>query len=137
MIRTYKKYIVSLCIVASLAGCTSRPLPALEWSCRNNDAEISCHEGNCVVTAPSEFTPMELTFSTDGKLSLCAYSGCWSGKTDKMLTAGNYFSVIGLALPWSGTAVSPADISVTINMKTNTATIQTSDYAQPMTCEVL
>ena len=136
IIMTYKSSIFLVFTLGLLAGCTSPPTPAMEWSCRNITAEISCQEGICNVALDGDFTPMELTLDADGGLSLCAYSGCWSGKAEKVSTAGNYFSVIGLGLPWSGTDGAPADISATLNMKTMVATVLTDDYAHPMTCKV-
>jgi len=134
MINIHKEYILTLCIVTLLAGCTSPPAPPMEWSCRNTVVEIFCQDGLCDVAMPGNFTPMELTLDEDGGISLCAYSGCWSGKAEKVSTAGNYFSVIGLGLPWSGTGGTPTDMSATLNMKTMVATLLTDDYAHPMTC---
>ncbi len=136
MIRSHKKYLISLSLVTILAGCTSPPTPPMQWSCRNTAVEISCQGDTCDVTQVGEFTPMELTLDADGGLSLCAYSGCWSGKAENISTAGNYFSVIGIGLPWSGTSGASADISATLNMKTMFATLLTDDYAHPMTCKV-
>lgn len=55
------------------------PTPALaqDFHCRNTDAEINCGAGKCSVETQS-FTPMELR-RTGGRLSICAYSGCWAG----------------------------------------------------------
>jgi len=133
---TYKPSIFLVSILAVLTGCTSPPTPSMEWSCRNIAAEISCQEDSCDVALAGDFTPMELTLDADGGLSLCAYSGCWSGKAEKVSTAGNYFSVIGIGLPWSGTDGPPADISVMLNMETMVATLLTHDYAHPMICKV-
>lgn len=80
---------------------------------------------------------MELTFDTDGGMSLCAYSGCWNGKAEEVSTAGNYFGVIGQGFPWSGTDGAPTDMSITINRKTMIATLLTDDYAHPMICGIL
>jgi hypothetical protein len=80
---------------------------------------------------------MELTFDTNKGLSLCAYSGCWSGQAETISTAGHYFTVTGLNLPWSDTGGAPADISATLNMNTAIATLLTDEYAHPMTCERL
>ncbi len=133
---TYKLSILTISILAVLVGCTSPPTPSMEWSCRNITTEISCQEGICDVALTGDFTPMELTLDADGGLSLCAYSGCWSGRAEKVSTAGNYFSVIGIGLPWSGTNGTSADISVMLNMETMVATLLTHDYAHPMICKV-
>jgi len=129
-------FLVALSCSLISAGCTSPPAPPMEWSCRNTNAEIACHEGTCSVALVGEFTPMELTLDEDGGVSLCAYSGCWSGKAENISTAGDYFSVIAIGLPWSGTDGPAADISATLNMKTMIATVLTDDYAHPMTCKL-
>lgn len=132
MRHTYSIFTFSL--LAALASCTSPPTPGMEWSCRNIDVEISCDGEGCDVATGDDFTPMDLTLDADGGMSLCAYSGCWSGKAIKTSTAGNYFTFIGVDLPWSGTNPDSADISATLNMKTMVATVLASDYAHPMTC---
>lgn len=132
-----KTFALSMLISTSLIGCTSQPTPAMEWSCRNTFVEIACQGQDCTVALPDDYTPMELTFDSSGGISLCAYSGCWSGKAEKISTTGNYFSVIALALPWSGTDGAPSDISATINMETVMATIITSDFSHPMSCKVV
>jgi hypothetical protein len=123
-------------IYASLVSCTSSPTPAIEWSCRNPFVEIACQGQDCTVALPGDYTPMELTLDSFGGISLCAYSGCWSGKAEAISMTGNYFSVIALGLPWNGTVGAVSDISATINMETAIAIIITSDFAQPMSCEV-
>lgn len=124
-------------ICVSLISCTSQPTPAMEWSCRNNFAEIACQGQDCTVALPGDYTPMELTFDSSGEINLCAYSGCWEGKAEKISTTGNYFSVIALELPWNGTGGGASDISATINMETAIATIITSDFAHPMSCKIV
>ena len=49
------------------------------FTCTNRAAEIRCGDGVCEIVTPDDgFTPMQLT--RDGHmLTLCAYSGCWSG----------------------------------------------------------
>lgn len=120
-----------------LIGCTSQPLPAMEWSCQNSFAEIACQGQDCTVVLPSDYTPMELTFDSSGGISLCAYSGCWQGKAEEISATGNYFSVIAIGLAWSGTGGAPSDISATINMETAVATMITSDFAHPMQCKAV
>ena len=51
---------------------------AESWQCRN-DLEIRCVEGKCSAETKSGFTPMSVSFSDNGKMSVCAYSGCWEG----------------------------------------------------------
>lgn len=136
MTKLHLTYICAFALSSLLTACTSPATPAMEWSCQNNDVEISCDQDGCDI-ATDEFTPMDLTLDSDGKISLCAYSGCWTGEAAEISTAENYFTVIGTALPWSGTEAGTADISATLNMKTMVATVLTDEFAHPMTCKVL
>ena len=131
---TSKYFVAACCGIGLLTSCAPSSTPPTQWSCRNTAVEISCQGTDCTVAPPGEFTPMELTFDSNGKMSLCAYSGCWSGQADKVSTGGNMFTVIGLNLPWSGTDGAPAEISATINMKSALAFVLTDDYAHPMSC---
>lgn len=131
---SYKILAIMSLGLSFLTACTSQPIPSAQWTCRNVATEISCQGGECSLALEGEFTPMELTLDSDGAMSLCAYSGCWAGEAQKIATAGNYFTAIGLNLPWSGTTGGPADLSATINMKTMVATVLTDNYAHPMTC---
>lgn len=134
---TYKFLAIMSLSLSFLAACTSQPVPSAQWTCRNVATEISCLDGECTLALEGGFTPMELTLASDGEMSLCAYSGCWAGKGTEIITAGNYFTAIGLNLPWSGTTDGSADMSATINMKTMIATVLTAGYAHPMTCAAL
>ncbi len=116
-------------IVVSVASAAAE-----EWSCRNNNAEITCAKDACEVILPDAFTPAELTVNTDGAISLCAYSGCWAGPATSMLKTGRYLSAIGLELPWSAKAGTNTDIAVSIDTATRIATVLTGSYAHPMTC---
>lgn len=107
---------------------------AEEWSCRNNNAEISCNGTACEVTLPDGFTPMELTMGSGGTVSLCAYSGCWSGQAAGTLRVGSYLTLVGLQLGWSGVSGSPGDVVATIDTRANVATVLANGFAHPMTC---
>lgn len=64
-----------------------------DWYCRN-DIEVDCSHGECEVSDSEETSTMSLLFNEDGKLSYCAYSGCWSGKGK--VVSQNPFLVISL-----------------------------------------
>lgn len=110
------------------------PAQADEWSCRNNNAEISCSETACEVTMPDGFTPMDLTLNTSGAVSLCAYSGCWTGQATSTLNVGHYLSSVALQLAWSGVSGSPGDVVATIDTRKKVATVLADGFAHPMTC---
>lgn len=52
--------------------------PIEAWNCRNQ-VEVWCTADGCAARPPDEFTPMDVTLSTNGDVSICAYSGCWNG----------------------------------------------------------
>jgi len=139
MIKIYKSKIFTVPILALLAGCTSKPTPAGNWTCRNESTEISCDGKTCTVSLPGDFTPMSLRVDTQGNLSLCAYSGCWEGKASKTTIADDYFTASGTGLKRSGTTGGATDstgrLSVTIDMNTGTAILLAENYAHPMTCK--
>lgn len=107
------------------------------WSCRNKDVEISCDSTACLVAQGSDFTPMDLTLSKTGEISLCAYSGCWEGQAKTITAEGQFLNLIGSNLSWSGSQESAADLAITVNKTSQTATLLMDSYAQPMTCESL
>lgn len=120
------------CSVVTMA--MSAAARAEEWVCSNKSAEISCDALACDVTMPDGFTPMELTVNSGGAVSLCAYSGCWSGQAAGMLRVGHYLTAIGLRLDWSGLSGSPGDLVASIDTKANIATVLSGSFAHPMTC---
>ena len=140
--KPHYKFLGLLCLVAAMSDChaalssATTPIPSSKetWSCRNLDVEITCKAENCDVVSAGNFTPMELTLDRSGELSLCAYSGCWSGAAETYITVGDYVSAIGLNLPWSGIEGKSINFSASINQKTKTAVILTDDYAHPMSC---
>ncbi len=107
------------------------------WSCRNKDVEISCDSAACLVAQGSDFTPMDLTLSKTGEISLCAYSGCWEGQAKTITTEGQFLSLIGSNLLWSGSQEGTADMAITLNKASQTATLLMDSYAHPMTCDTL
>lgn len=120
------------CSVVTLA--LSGAARAEEWTCRNDSVEISCDAKACDVTVPDGFTPMELTVKSGGAVSLCAYSGCWSGEATSLLRVGHYLTAVGMQLSWSGPTGSPGDVVATIDTKAKIATVLSGSFAHPMTC---
>lgn len=51
---------------------------AVAWSCINQ-VEVWCGENSCAARPADETTPLSVSAQTDGKFSVCAYSGCWEG----------------------------------------------------------
>ena len=77
----YSKAFVRLVAMAAVLALPARAIAAdgTSFTCFNRVAEIRCGDGRCEIVTPDDgFTPMQLTRSRD-VLTLCAYSGCWSG----------------------------------------------------------
>jgi len=125
------RLLIACTVVALTVSAAAR---AEEWSCRNINAEISCDAQGCDVTAPDGFTPMELTVTSGGAVSLCAYTGCWSGGATGLLRVGHYLTAVGLQLDWSGPSGAPGNVVATIDTKANVATVLSGRFAHPMTC---
>lgn len=121
------------CVVAM--SFFSAPAFAEDWTCHNKDTEIACDAKACKVSPPGDFTPTELNVNTNGAISYCAYSGCWNGQASGTLKVGDFFTAVGLQLPWSGPMSKPGNISATINTKTRIAVVLAQGFAHPMTCK--
>jgi len=73
MTKLTRAVLVLTFAVASVGG------RADAWTCRN-DIEVQCGPKACSVSKGGEFTPMNVSFDSNGTFSVCAYSGCWEGK---------------------------------------------------------
>lgn len=103
------------------------------WNCRNLQAEISCDGETCNVA--EAFTPMDIHL-TDTELSLCAYTGCWTGAASSVTRTGRFKTYVGSGLPFSTRQEHLANASVTVDTNTGTATVLVANmYAHPATCK--
>ncbi|MBI1364981.1 MAG: hypothetical protein GC153_03380 [Alphaproteobacteria bacterium] len=68
-------------LFAALAALSSAHAAAPDsvWRCRNQ-VEVWCAADGCAAAKPEEFTPMDISADSRGRLSVCAYSGCWEAK---------------------------------------------------------
>lgn len=104
-----------------------------DWHCRNNALEIACHDGRCAST--SSFTPMDVSLADNGRLSVCAYSGCFVGPAI-LNRRGDFLLATGLGLIFETPAgAGRGDFNLTINIDDNYATLNGMGYANPMICE--
>lgn len=107
---------------------------AAEWSCRNQDMEIYCDTGKCTVS--DGFTPMSVHFDDKGRMSICAYSGCWEG-VGKVISSGNYTVVTGHDLKFSTSKESGGaneSFLIAFDSDDNVSIIKGHGYAMPMNC---
>ena len=107
---------------------------AVDWNCRNHDMEISCRSEKCEVA--DSFTPMDVSFTDKGKISVCAYTGCWEG-VGKVFSNKNHMiiSAHDLKFSTSSSDAMKSDILIALDTKDNISVIKTYGYAMPMTCK--
>lgn len=107
---------------------------AAEWNCRNYDAEISCTEEKCEISAPDGFTPLDAYFDSTGKMSVGMYTGVWEGK-GKVVQEQDFFVVIGDDLASSTSPDTKSDILIALDTRDNVAVFKDDGYAMPMRCK--
>lgn len=103
---------------------------ATDWNCRNQDMEISCHSNKCEVS--DGFTPMDIHFNDKGKISICAYTGCWEG-VGRVLKSDNYRIITGHNLKFS-TSSSRADFLIAIDIDDAVSVLKGAGFAMPLIC---
>ena len=122
-------------IISLLAGVAALPAFADKtdrWNCRNVDLEISCTTDTCKVS--EGHTPIDIHL-TPSDISLCAYTGCWTGPPSEVISSGRLQIFTGAALPFSNRLDTFADVSVTIDTETGAATVMVADqFATPAIC---
>jgi len=70
---------LEMLVLAALAARASKAeIPPEDWTCANQ-IEVWCSADGCAATSAEESTPLSISASSDGRLSVCAYSGCWEG----------------------------------------------------------
>ena len=101
------------------------------WNCSNLDFEISCDSKGCTQTAPH--TPMDIQVSAD-MLTVCAYTGCWSGAPTATVWAGGLLTVTGTGLT-SQSGQGEMSASVSIDTGDGVATVLVAGlFATPAIC---
>jgi hypothetical protein len=103
------------------------------WECRN-DLEIRCGAGNCAAETAGGFTPMDINFDETGKMSVCAYTGCWEG-TGKVFRDGDFVMLAGRNMKFSTAADMNRNIAITLDTKDDVAFVKAGDFAQPLLCK--
>ncbi len=120
-------------VLALLMGASRDGIPGTRWTCRNQ-VEVWCAADGCAATNADEFTPMDITADAGGALSVCAYSGCWSGKAAVARAGGRYL--------WSGddfrfsTASDGArtDVTLVVIAKDGVGFVRAGGFATPLLC---
>ncbi len=105
--------------------------------CRNQ-IEVWCTADSCAARPAGEFTPMAITAvmnaSGGGRLSACAYSGCWEGEA-AVAALGGRILWAGDALPFTGAAQSAGDdVTLLIEAKDGVGFFSVGAIATPVLC---
>ena len=111
---------------------------AESWQCKN-DLEIQCSDRQCQVSEQGEFTPMDVSFDSLGATSVCAYSGCWEGRSDILNTA-NFLILIGQDLAFSTAqeaSESGQNMSLVLDKTDGIAVLKLGSFAQPLQCRLV
>jgi hypothetical protein len=103
------------------------------WECRN-DMEITCSNGKCEAKIADGFTPMSVSFDDSGKMSVCAYTGCWEG-TGKVAKDGDFLMLSGQNLKFSTSADMNQNIAITLDRSDNIAMLKAGGFAHPLVCK--
>lgn len=122
-----------LMLIAALLSSSKSEIPPDVWDCVN-DIEVWCAVDSCAAKAADETTPMAITAARDGAFSVCAYTGCWEGRTEVADIAGR--------LVWAadGTAFSTrpegfeADVSLLIIEAEGVGFVRAGGIANPLLC---
>ncbi len=104
------------------------------WNCQNEAVEIGCDASGCKVS--DAHTPMSVSLRPD-QMSVCAYTGCWEGRPDAVITTGQFQTWTGSSLVWSSApqAESGATVSITVNTKDGVANLMVDGvFAHPARC---
>jgi hypothetical protein len=121
------KVLVAMCLWAT-------PAWATQWTCRNTEVEVQCDRSTCSVEKTGDFTPGEIALdSRTGRVSVCAYSGCWTG-TASVRREGRMLSAMAEALSWSHRGGAPSAVALSIDTKTGVGMLLSDHFAQPVRC---
>lgn len=116
---------------AALVFGASGTLPE-SWNCRNQ-IEVWCAADGCRVTPADAFTPLDIWASEDGDLSVCAYSGCWSGRASPSRRAGR-LTWSSDELPHSSTDGAAEEVTLLILAKDGVGFVRARGLATPVLC---
>ncbi len=112
----------------------SSPSVLADWSC-SNDFESSCSGDGCVLLQGEDFTPLSISVSDAGELTVCAYTGCWQGQ-GRVLARSPFLVVLGEQLEWNHPGQdNPVDLLLSINLVKSTGALSSPHFDQPLYCK--
>ncbi|MCO8081137.1 MULTISPECIES: hypothetical protein [Acinetobacter] len=105
---------------------------AQSWSCSNTLTEISCTEHQCDIKTES-FTPFQINIAQDNKISICAYSGCWSGQTNSTKHL-HFTSYSTQTLTWNEHTSKAEAFLLGIDTRNHTGFLLGEGFSLPLNC---
>lgn len=120
-------------LLFTLASLCATSYAQTSWQCTNKHAEISCDQQNCQVQTES-FTPFNIAINKNQKISICTYSGCWSGKVKHThsKTFDQYFTQ---QLSWNNGEITDESFSIAIDKTKKIGSLLGSGFIIPLICE--
>lgn len=120
-------------LIAALLSSSKSEIPPDAWSCVN-DVEVWCAVDSCAARPEGEMTPMAITARRSGEFSVCAYTGCWEGKTKVADIAGRLVWAADKA-PFSTQPEGfEADVTLMIIEKDGVGFVRAGGIASPLLC---
>lgn len=115
-----------------LYGCTEQR-GSWAWSCQATH-DIRCSDGDCEIAEDPGVVPVAAYFDASGKVSMCAYSGCWEGN-GQIQTSRQFHWVLGENLQWDSPNVDDyTDVFVVVDISTSSGVAKANDFAVPVVC---
>ncbi|MEZ5892898.1 MAG: hypothetical protein R3C58_07110 [Parvularculaceae bacterium] len=119
--------------LAALFTASKSEIPPDRWIC-SNEVEVWCSVDGCAAKDAGETTPMSIAARRTGEFSVCAYTGCWEGKTKVADAAGR--------LLWAANGVPfstqpdgfKADVTLLIVEKEGVGFVRVGAIASPLMC---
>ena len=119
-------------LFGTLIGLAALTQAAQAWTCRNEDMEISCNNGKC--EKADAHTPMSVSLDERGKLSACAYSGCWEGRAQVLRKDGGFLYAAGSYRFSTSQSKERTKVAIAIDRQARVGFVLVSSFAHPMTC---
>lgn len=121
-----------LAMIAAALGASKSETPPDRWLCAN-DIEIWCTVDSCAAKPEEETTPLAVEARADGRFSVCAYTGCWEGRSE-MVDADGRLVWTGDSVAFSTNDAASADISLMIIRKDGVGFVRAGALASPLLC---
>ena len=119
--------------LALLFTASPAEIPPDAWNCRNQ-IEVWCTTDSCAAANEDETTPLDIWASRDGKLSVCAYSGCWETTTIVEDANGRLVWAADNVAFRGSRGGAGADITLMIIEKDGVGFVRAGGFATPLLC---